>query len=99
MSFVDSSEKAMRDRVITNLDYHEGQFRQFFTSPFEQYAEYIGEPFTVIRQIRELQLPTEDMDGEDDMYLIRFADGTEIEAFGHEVCILNYERCLPLIND
>lgn len=91
----DSEEKAKRDAAITVLHYKEGQFRQFFTSPFVEYKERIGQRFTVVREIRPAKLPTEEEEGEDDMYLIRFEDGTEIDAFGHEVCILNYEKCHP----
>ena len=91
----DSPELAIRDKAITNLHYHEGQFRQFFTSPFEQYAEHIGKPFTVVKETRPGKPETDESEAEDDMYLIRFEDGTEIEAFGHEVCVLDYEKCLP----
>lgn len=93
--FQDTPEMAKRDAAITSLHYHEGQFRQFFTSPFKQYAEHIGKPFTVVKQIREMKCAPENEDGEDDMYLIRFEDGTEIEAFGHEVCVLQYDKCFP----
>lgn len=95
---MDSPEIARRDRAITVLYYREGQFRQFFTSPFQQYAEHVGKPFTVVREIRPLTLATDETEGEDDMYLIRFEDGTEIEAFGHEVCVLDYEQCLPAMS-
>jgi len=29
------------------------------------------------------------------MYLIRLEGKIEIEAFGHEVCVLDYENCVP----
>jgi len=97
--FTDSPEIAKRDRVITTLHYENDQFRQFFTSPFDQYAEHVGKAFTVIKKTQEFKNATDHEEGKEDMYLIRFEDGTEIEAFGHEVCILDYEKCYPLMKD
>jgi hypothetical protein len=91
--FIDTAERAKADSRITVLDYDDTKFRGFFTSPFDQYAEHIGKPFTVVRQIRPLKLATDEEEGEDDMYEIRFEDGTTIEVFGHEVCILHYDKC------
>lgn len=92
---MDSPEIAQRDKAITVLNYHEGNFRQYFTSPFEQYASHVGKPFIVVEQTQFSKPETEDSDPLEDMYLIRFEDGTEIEAFGHEVCVLEYDKCLP----
>lgn len=95
----DSAEKAIRDRVIRYFDYKDGVFRRFFTSPFEQFAQHVGKPFVVVKQTRALKLATDDECGEDDMYFIRFDDGVMIEAFGHEVCVLNYGKCIPVLLD
>jgi hypothetical protein len=89
----DSPEQAQADARLTELAYDDGKFRSFFTTPFSQYKEHIGKHFVVVKQTRELKLSTEDEDGEDDMYLIRFDDGVEIEAWGHEVCVLDCSRC------
>lgn len=55
-----------------------------FTSPYDQHADRIGQQATVTRHY------TEDDDQHDisevgPMYGIRFADGTEIEAWPEEV--------------
>ena len=91
--FQDSPEKAKDDRTITNLYYEPGCFRQFFTTPFEQYAEHIGKPFHVLRQTQKGAAETKNHEAKEDMYQIQFEDGTTIDAWGHEVCILNYPRC------
>jgi len=91
----DSPEIARRDSRITALNYHEGKFRKFFTSPFQQHAAHVGKSFQMVKEIRPIKLETDESEAEDDMYLIRFEDGTEIEAFGHEVCVLDYEKCVP----
>jgi hypothetical protein len=91
--FIDTSEQAKRDASLTVLDYDDARFRKFFTTPFEQYKEHVGKAFVVVKQTRPLKLATETEDGEDDMYLIKLETGEEIEAFGHEVCFLNYENC------
>ena len=58
-------------------------FRTTFTTPFRQYAEREGEPFTVLAAITE---PDADHDAEVlPMYRIRFTDGTVIEAWPEEV--------------
>ena len=54
-----------------------------FDSPYEQYAERRGQEATVTEQIIE---PNRDYDAEVlPMYRVRFADGTEIEAWPEEV--------------
>jgi hypothetical protein len=88
--FVDTPEQAEKDRSITNLDYEPGVFRRYFTSPFDQYKERIGQAFTVLGRDEEAEAGLEN---HEDMYRIRFEDGTEITAWGHEVCVLNYENC------
>lgn len=92
----DSKELAIRDSKITCFDYHEGLFREFFTSPYEQYAPRIGQKFSVVEQLRPSKEETETSEAEDDMYKIRFEDGEEISVFGHEVCQLIYEKCKPV---
>jgi len=87
----DSPEQAKADAALTVFDYYPGVFRKYFTSPFEQYADRVGQPFTVLRSLQD-----EGMDGDEwveDMYTIRFEDGEEIEAWGHEVCELRSEAC------
>lgn len=90
-TFVDSPHKALQDAALTNLDYTPEIFRKFFTSPFEQYRDRVGQRFTVINRVED----AESVDGGpgEDMYLIRFKDGEEIIAWGHEVCVLDYEQC------
>lgn len=92
--FKDSVDKAKRDRQITTLHYHEGVFREFFTTPYSDQSKHVGKKFDVIIQTRKSGM--EDGEHVDDMYLIRFEDGTEIQAYGHEVCVLDYERCHPV---
>lgn len=56
--------------------------RETFDSPYDQYAERRGQPFEVVCELTEA-------DGIDTevgpMYLIRFADGIEIQAWPEEV--------------
>lgn len=88
MQFIDTPEKAQRDSGIHNFEYNSGVFRKYFTSPFTQYKEYIGKEFKVIKQIHI------DEENDEDAYLIEFIDGgAVIEAWGHEVCVLNYAEC------
>lgn len=92
--FIDSVEKAQEDRKLNVLSYIPDEFRQFFTSPFEQYKERIGQAFTVLGHdtLAEQDLVNDGSNFED-MYVIQFADGEKITAWGHEVCQLNYENC------
>jgi len=93
-AFVDSPEKARQDAALTNLWYHEDQFREFFTSPFDQYKDRIGQRFTVLGHDTEAEQDVVDGGGNfEEMYKIRFEDGTEITAWGHEVCLLDYDKC------
>ncbi len=88
MQFIDSPEKAELDRGIHSFEYTSGLFRKYFTSPFTQYKQYVGKEFKVIRQIHI------DEENDEDAYLIEFIDdGACIEAWGHEVCVLNYAEC------
>lgn len=59
------------------------KLRETFQSPYDQYRERIGQPFTLIREITE---PDAGHDAEVlPMYVIRFPDGEEIEAWPEEV--------------
>lgn len=92
MLFIDSAEQAGDDALFTRFDYHEDQFRRFFTTPYEQFKAFIGKPFTVVNRLKN----SEDAAGGEGeaMYRIRFdADGAEINAYGHEVCVLDYGKC------
>ena len=94
MTFVDSPEKAKADSALTVLSYQEDQFRQFFTSPFDQYKDRIGQSFTVFGHDEKAEKEVVADGGNfEEMYLIRFEDNTEITAWGHEVCLLNYDEC------
>jgi hypothetical protein len=54
-----------------------------FTTPYEQYASRNGQGFEFVRTISE---PDSTHDAEVlPMYVIRFADGVEIEAWPEEV--------------
>ena len=59
------------------------QKRETFVTPFEQHADRRGQAFDIIGKITE---PDATHDAEVlPMYRIRFADGTEIEAWPEEV--------------
>lgn len=54
-----------------------------FNTPYEQYADRQGQEFELVRAITE---PDASHDAEVlPMYVIRFADGEEIEAWPEEV--------------
>lgn len=92
----DSKELAIRDAQIRSFELYSNVFRKYFTSPFNQYKDFVGKSFKVLTQIRPFIPSTEDVDGEDDVYSIQFTDcNTIIHAFGHEVCQLKYELCIP----
>lgn len=65
------------------VNYTPGNFRKTFRTPFEQYAHRIGHEFKVVR---ELSTEEKNLDVDEPMYLIRFGDGSEIVAWGEEVC-------------
>jgi hypothetical protein len=57
--------------------------REAFQTPFQQYRERDGQPFTIVRKIEE---PNSDYDAESlPMYVIRFNDGEVIDAWPVEV--------------
>jgi hypothetical protein len=60
-----------------------GQFRTTFRTPYDQYADRIGQRFSVIRELTDAERGAE----VGTMYRIRFADGTEIDAWPEEVCV------------
>lgn len=102
-NFIDSPKQAYRDAEITNFDYQQGVFRKYFTTPFKQYKKYIGEPFEVMQPTQlNATRHCNDADVHDDedvFYIIRFNDGMQITAFGHEICRLNYDECTPIVQD
>lgn len=66
-------------------------YRTTFRTPYDQHRDRTGQPFTVLQVI---DTPDSDHDAEvRPMYRIRFADGTEIEAWPEEV--LDDEREEP----
>ena len=57
--------------------------RPTFHTPYEQFADRIGQKFTILREITE---PDDTHDAEVlPMYVIRFEDGHEIEAWPEEI--------------
>jgi len=64
-------------------------FRERFVSPFEQYADRVGQRFTILGRDLESE---EKLDQHEFMYRIRFEDATEITALGEEVCVADDER-------
>ena len=86
----DSPERARADADLPGFSYTADVFRQFFTTPFEDYKEHIGKRFTVLGPDRESE---KNLEYAEEMYKIRFDDGIEITAWGHEVCVLNYRHC------
>lgn len=92
-SATDTVEDAHADRKVSVYDYEPDSFRRFFTTPFDEFAERIGEPFTVIGHETEDERSMANDGAFEDLYRIRFADGQEISAYGHEVCVLNRDKC------
>jgi hypothetical protein len=64
--------------------YVPDHFRDRFVSPFEQYAERVGQPFVVLGRDFDAEA---NLDEHELLYRIRFPDGTEITAWGEEVCV------------
>lgn len=61
------------------------QFRTHFASPYEQHRDRVGQRFSPVRVI---DAPDASHDSEAlPMYVIRFEDGTEIEAWPEEVAL------------
>ncbi len=90
----DTPEQAQDDCALSNFDYEPDTFRKFFTTPFDQYKEHVGKAFTVLGHDTEAEQQVVDDGGEfEEMYRIRLEDGTEITAWGHEVCVLKYDKC------
>jgi hypothetical protein len=89
----DTPEQARIDCRLQSYDYTPGVFRKYFTSPYQQYAQHVGRPFTVVKRQPDAEGPDEGTTA-DDMYLIRFeGDALEITAWGHEVCQLIRANC------
>lgn len=59
------------------------EIRETFTTPYEQHRDREGQPFTALRKITEADA-THDMEVLP-MYVIRFEDGTVIDAWPEEV--------------
>lgn len=85
-------KKCQDESKKTCWHYQPGVFRERFVSPWEQYRERVGQKFTVIKQTHKLVIDSEDQEGEEDVYLIRFEDGVEIEAWGSEVGVEDKEQ-------
>ena len=90
MRFWDTPEKAKADSQFRTLNYHEDRFRQYFCSPWEQHADKVGQKFEVIGPVDESELEPDS----ENMYHIQFEDGSKIQAFAHEICVLIYDQCL-----
>lgn len=86
--YKDTPGQAEDDARLTSFFYDKTKFRKYFTTPYQQYAKYIGMPFKVIR--RDAKASKE---AGEDIFLIKFADGTKISAWGLEVCKLNRRKC------
>ena len=90
----DTAEQAKLDVKLRCFDHKPAEFRQFFTSPYEQYAERVGESFKVLGPNTQVDAEIiSDGGNPEDTYNIEFADGTTITAWGHEVCQLIRENC------
>ena len=95
----DTPEEAVKDAQITVLYYFDDVFRKYFTSPYEQYEDRIGQEFTVLGHDLQAEQESKDAAGFEDhekgesIYNIRFNDGVEIVADGHEVCVLDRPKC------
>jgi hypothetical protein len=83
-------EAAREESFKTSWPYVPGVFRKRFVSPFDQYADRVGQRFTVVRTYTPAEtaalcgVPEEEAQ---EMYRIRFEDGTEIDAWAEEVCV------------
>lgn len=64
------------------------KMRETYESPYQQYKERIGQKFSLVRVI-PAEEATPDYDTPEPMYLIRFEDGEEIEAWEEEVFVLD----------
>lgn len=84
--YASSAQLAEQASFPNPCDYTVGNFRKTFRTPFLEYAHRIGHNFTVIRELTDKEKDLED--NSDLMYLIRFEDGSEIVAWGEEVCEL-----------
>ena len=58
-------------------------FRETFVSPYEQYADRVGQKFTVLRELTDEEVGDPSEVGT--MYQILFEDGKEIPAWPEEV--------------
>lgn len=94
-AFPDTPQQAVLDARLTCLHYYDGIHRKYFTSPFSQFADRVGQSFEVLRCTQPMRPATDDEEGQEDLYEIRFADGETITVFGHEVCLLNRARSRP----
>ena len=79
-----------REREFVNdcfLCYEEEGFAKKFFSQWDDYKEYAGETFEVIKRVPEYD--AHHTDGADleclPMWTIRFADGKEIDAYPEEI--------------
>jgi len=64
---------------MLSVTYKPGRFRRRFWTPYEQYRARMGQRFKVVRGHRR-RVPG------GLLYRVRFEDGTEIDAWGEEVC-------------
>lgn len=84
-------EACRRESRKQSWPYRPGIFRERFVSPFEQYAERIGQRFVVVHTLCKQGEEVYDDEGNVidhlEMYRIRFEDGMEIDAWGEEACV------------
>jgi len=79
------SEEFRRQEQTMHGPNHEQRplIRKTFTTPYEQHADRVGQPFTVKRKITK---PEKDYDADAlPMYEITFSDGVTIPAWPEEV--------------
>jgi hypothetical protein len=86
----DTVEQAQEDRSLNSFDYFPDVFRTYYTTPYQQYKDKVGMKFEVLGHDVEAENDLEDFE---EMYRIRLEDGSEITAWGHEVCVLDYKDC------
>jgi hypothetical protein len=86
--YKDTPEQAIADCRLTSFQYYAGKFRKFFTSPYQQYEEYVGSPFKVLGIDKQGT-----KDAGETLYRIQLKNGMKITAWGLEVCKPNRKKC------
>jgi hypothetical protein len=75
--------------------YEKTGFLEHFNTPYKEFSDHNGRPFTVLKRLGEEDCDLENLP----MWKIRFENGDIADCFPEEICKLEAEECTFLLEN